>query len=75
MLSYPKFYWIAGGQPKAGGIDSLFANGVPTDFSFTVNGTTTDEWAAGFACLKNVDPNTPRGLVSFMQPYNWWEPF
>ncbi|MFD1192735.1 UDP-N-acetylmuramoyl-L-alanine--D-glutamate ligase, partial [Phenylobacterium conjunctum] len=23
MSSYPKFYWIAGGQPKAGGIDSL----------------------------------------------------
>lgn len=60
---------------SAGGVDSLFANGVPTDFRFTVNGSTTDEWAAGFACLKNVDPNTPRGLVSFMQPYNWWEPF
>lgn len=59
----------------SGGINSLFATGVPTDFRFTVNGTTTDEWAAGFACLKNVDPSTPRGLVSFMQPYNWWEPF
>jgi len=23
MSSYPKFYWIAGGQPKVGGIDSL----------------------------------------------------
>ncbi|HEY9233600.1 MULTISPECIES: UDP-N-acetylmuramoyl-L-alanine--D-glutamate ligase [Phenylobacterium] len=23
MSSYPKFYWIAGGQPKAGGIESL----------------------------------------------------
>lgn len=23
MSSYPKFYWIAGGQPKAGGIDGL----------------------------------------------------
>jgi UDP-N-acetylmuramoylalanine--D-glutamate ligase len=23
MSSYPKFYWIAGGQPKTGGIDSL----------------------------------------------------
>ncbi|MCC7265841.1 MAG: UDP-N-acetylmuramoyl-L-alanine--D-glutamate ligase [Caulobacteraceae bacterium] len=23
MASYPKFYWIAGGQPKAGGIESL----------------------------------------------------
>lgn len=23
MSSYPNFYWIAGGQPKAGGIDSL----------------------------------------------------
>ena len=23
MSSYPKFYWIAGGQPKAGGIGSL----------------------------------------------------
>ncbi|OXE36238.1 MAG: UDP-N-acetylmuramoyl-L-alanine--D-glutamate ligase [Phenylobacterium zucineum] len=23
MSSYPKFYWIAGGQPKAGGIDAL----------------------------------------------------
>jgi UDP-N-acetylmuramoylalanine--D-glutamate ligase len=23
MSSYPKFFWIAGGQPKAGGIDSL----------------------------------------------------
>ncbi len=60
---------------SSGGVDSLFATGAPTDFSFIVNGTTTDEWAAGFACLKNVDPNTPRGLVSFMQPYNWWEPF
>lgn len=58
-----------------GGVDSLFAADVPTDFSFTTQGSTTDEWAAGFACLKNVDPTTPRGLVSFMQPYNWWEPF
>jgi UDP-N-acetylmuramoylalanine--D-glutamate ligase len=23
MSSYPKFYWIAGGVPKAGGIDDL----------------------------------------------------
>ena len=23
MSSYPKFYWIAGGQPKTGGIDDL----------------------------------------------------
>ncbi|HET9160317.1 MAG TPA: UDP-N-acetylmuramoyl-L-alanine--D-glutamate ligase, partial [Caulobacteraceae bacterium] len=23
MSTYPKFYWIAGGRPKAGGIDSL----------------------------------------------------
>lgn len=23
MSSYPKFYWIAGGQPKSGGIDTL----------------------------------------------------
>ena len=23
MSSYPRFYWIAGGQPKAGGIDDL----------------------------------------------------
>ena len=23
LSSYPKVYWIAGGQPKAGGIDSL----------------------------------------------------
>jgi UDP-N-acetylmuramoylalanine--D-glutamate ligase len=23
MSSYPKFYWIAGGQPKTGGIDAL----------------------------------------------------
>jgi UDP-N-acetylmuramoylalanine--D-glutamate ligase len=23
MSSYPRFYWIAGGQPKTGGIDSL----------------------------------------------------
>ncbi len=57
-----------------GGIDSLFATGAPTDFHITKSGTTTDQWAAGFACLKNVDPSTPRGLVSFMQPYNWWEP-
>lgn len=67
--------WYVHVPLASGGIDSLFATGVPTDFSFTVNGTTTDEWAAGFACLKNVDPSTPRGLVSFMQPYNWWEPF
>lgn len=67
--------WYLHKPISSGGIDSLFSNGVPTDFSFTVNGTTTDEWAAGFACLKNVDPNTARGLVSFMQPYNWWEPF
>lgn len=67
--------WYLYKPVSAGGIDSLFATGVPTDFSFTVNGTTTDEWAAGFACLKNVDPATPRGLKSFMQPYNWWEPF
>lgn len=58
-----------------GGIDSLFATGVPTDFHITKSGTTTDQWAAGFACLKHVDPATPRGLTSFMQPYNWWEPF
>jgi UDP-N-acetylmuramoylalanine--D-glutamate ligase len=23
MSSYPRFYWIAGGQPKTGGIDAL----------------------------------------------------
>ena len=23
MQSYPRFYWIAGGQPKTGGIDAL----------------------------------------------------
>lgn len=67
--------WYLHKPLASGGVDSLFATGVPTDFSFTVNGATTDEWAAGFACLKNVDPATPRGLVSFMQPYNWWEPF
>ncbi len=67
--------WYLNKAIASGGIDSLFASGIPTDFSFTVNGTTTDEWAAGFACLKDVDPTTPRGLVSFMQPYNWWEPF
>lgn len=67
--------WYLHKPLASGGIDSLFASGVPTDFSFTTQGTTTDEWAAGFACLKNVDPATPRGLVSFMQPYNWWEPF
>ncbi len=72
MYSEVWFYYKPVSQ---GGIDSLFANGVPTNFSFTTQGTTTDEWAAGFACLTNVDPATPRGLVSFMQPYNWWEPF
>ncbi len=66
--------WYVYKPVAAGGIDSLFANGVPTDFHITKSGTTTDQWAAGFACLKNVDPATPRGLVSFMQPYNWWEP-
>ncbi len=76
-LSYDMYseVWYLHRPIAAGGIDSLFATGVPTDFSFTTQGTTTDEWAAGFACLKNVDPATPRGLVSFIQPYNWWEPF
>ncbi len=67
--------WYVHKPIAEGGIDSLFATGVPTDFHITKSGTTTDQWAAGFACLKNVDPATPRGLVSFMQPYNWWEPF
>ena len=67
--------WYAYKPLASGGIDSLFASGVPTDFHITKSGTTTDQWAAGFACLKNVDPSTPRGLVSFMQPYNWWEPY
>ncbi len=66
--------WYLHKPLASGGIDSLFASGVPTDFHITKSGTTTDQWAAGFACLKNVDPATPRGLVSFMQPYNWWEP-
>ena len=66
--------WYVYKPIASGGIDSLFSSGVPTDFHITKNGTTTDQWAAGFACLKNVDPATPRGLVSFMQPYNWWEP-
>ena len=66
--------WYVHKPLASGGIDSLFATGVPTDFHITKSGTTTDQWAAGFACLKNVDPATPRGLVSFMQPYNWWEP-
>lgn len=66
--------WYVHKPLAAGGIDSLFASGTPTDFHITKSGTTTDQWAAGFACLKNVDPATPRGLVSFMQPYNWWEP-
>lgn len=66
--------WYVYKPLTSGGIDSLFATGVPTDFHITKSGTTTDQWAAGFACLKNVDPATPRGLVSFMQPYNWWEP-
>ncbi len=66
--------WYVYKPTASGGIDSLFATGVPTDFHITKSGTTTDQWAAGFACLKNVDPATPRGLVSFMQPYNWWEP-
>ncbi len=65
--------WYVHKPIAEGGIDSLFATGVPTDFHITKSGTTTDQWAAGFACLKNVDPATPRGLVSFMQPYNWWE--
>ncbi len=67
--------WYLHKPIASGGIDSLFATGVPTDFYITKSGTTTDQWAAGFACLKNVDPATPRGLVSFMQPYNWWEAF
>ncbi len=66
--------WYVYKPLASGGIDSLFSTGVPTDFHITKSGTTTDQWAAGFACLKNVDPATPRGLVSFMQPYNWWEP-
>jgi hypothetical protein len=65
--------WYIHKPLAGGGIDSLFATGVSTDFHITKSGTTTDQWAAGFACLKNVDPSTPRGLVSFMQPYNWWE--
>lgn len=67
--------WYAYKPASSGGIDSLFANGVPTDFNITKSGITTDQWAAGFACLKNVDPASPRGLVSFMQPYNWWEAY
>lgn len=67
--------WYVYKPASSGGIDSLFANGVPTDFNITKSGTTTNQWAAGFACLKNVDPATPRGLASFMQPYNWWEPY
>ncbi len=67
--------WYVHKPLAQGGIDSLFASGVPTDFHITKSGTTTDQWAAGFVCLKNVDPATPRGLVSFMQPYNWWEAF
>lgn len=67
--------WYATKPNAAGGIDSLFSSGTPTDFHITKSGTTTDQWAAGFACLKNVDPSTPRGLVSFMQPNNWWEPY
>ncbi len=67
--------WYLHKPIASGGVDSLFANGVPTDFYITKSGTTTDQWAAGFACLKNVDPVTPRGLVSYMQPYNWWEAF
>ncbi len=66
--------WYLHKPLASGGIDSLFASGVPTDFHITKSGTTTDQWAAGFVCLRNVDPATPRGLVSFMQPYNWWEP-
>ena len=76
--SYVDMYsevWYVYKPQASGGINSLFASGVPTDFHITKNGTTTDQWAAGFACLKNVDPSTPRGLVSFMQPYNWWEPY
>jgi hypothetical protein len=67
--------WYLNRPLASGGIDGLFTTGIPTNFNFTVSGSTTDEWAAGFACLKNVDPSTPRGLVSFMQPYHWWEPF
>ncbi len=67
--------WYVHRPLAQGGIDSLFATGVPTDFHITKSGTTTDQWAAGFACLRNVDPATPRGLTAFMQPYNWWEPF
>jgi len=67
--------WYLYVPPASGGIDSLFVSGSPTDFRITKSGTTTDQWAAGFACLKNVDPTTPRGLVSFMQPYNWWEAY
>lgn len=67
--------WYVNKALASGGINSLFSSGVPTDFHITKNGSTTDQWAAGFACLKNVDPSTPRGLVSFMQPYNWWEPY
>ncbi len=67
--------WYVHKPLAQGGIDSLFATGVPTNFHITKSGTTTDQWAAGFACLKNVDPATPRGLTAFMQPYNWWEPF
>lgn len=67
--------WYVYKAVATGGIDSLFAGGVPTDFFISKNGITTDQWAAGFACLKNVDPSTPRGLVTVMQPYNWWEPY
>jgi UDP-N-acetylmuramoylalanine--D-glutamate ligase len=44
MSSYPKFYWIAGGQPKIGGIDSL-ADLFPRIVKAYLVGQAQDEFA------------------------------
>jgi UDP-N-acetylmuramoylalanine--D-glutamate ligase len=45
MSSYPKVYWIAGGQPKAGGIESL-ADLFPRIETAYLIGDAADEFAA-----------------------------
>lgn len=71
--AYTEIWYLYKG-PSTGGIDSLFTSGA-NDFFITKNSSGTTEWAAGFTCLKNADPLSPRNLTLHMRPVNWWEPF
>jgi len=59
MSTYPRFYWIAGGRPKEGGIDSL------TDlFPRIAKAYLVGEAAADFAkVLKGVAPTVMSGTI------------